>query len=113
MSAQILQSLKPKFESHLQRVEKSNRSTLIIKLKTNYDGVIIGVLGRMSSGGSFTPAYDKIAVKSDLLHELTNIYREYRKLYPRRKTLFFRYNRNRDMLEAFGKGTMHLSSKFL
>jgi hypothetical protein len=106
--------LTPKFEALLDTFNNNQPKptyAVIVKLEIGCETV-----GAMSYGGSYTPSYSKtgvIILQVDLVVALREIFNEFRALYPRNRTLFFRYNRKLQKLQIFAASTMALASQVL
>jgi len=93
--------------------------SLIVKLyrKTKNSPVLMSV-GKMSKNGSYMPFYQDnpviiCQVEEGLWHELLKVYHLFQEHYPKKRTLFFRYNTQRPSrgIELFTASSMPLTSK--
>jgi len=105
--------LTPMFETLLDTINhprlQIGRPTcaVIIKLTPNEETV-----GAMTASGTYTPCYS-VPLQVDLLATLREIFAAFRAEYSRNRTLFFRYNRQRQKLQMFACCTMALASEVL
>lgn len=113
-----LNSLKPHFVALIEKLIEDQPGlrirSVIVHLKSapapqNY----LFSMGKMSSGGSFTPAYPSNIfvgasnyLREELSEALQAIHAEYRNDHPLRKTLYFRFNKSRDALDIFSASSM-------
>lgn len=114
LTPQKSQELIPKFDALVDYINKDDPTSsvyaVIIKLERTRESV-----GRMSQGGSYTPYYSEggLRLQEDFVAALREIYNAFRDVYPKNRTLFFRYNRKRQKLQMFAAGTMILTSEVL
>lgn len=90
--------------------------SVIIKLQKQKNGNVSISTGRVSPKGSYKPYFDTILpvkayVEQNLRHILEPLYDKFKEQYPRRRTLFFRYNKKTGVLETFTTSGMMLKSK--
>jgi len=89
--------------------------SVIVKFQKKGDNIDYSI-GRMSSGGTYKPDYitNSGAVKflqDNLMNPLIVLFNRFRELHPRKRTLYFRYNQRRNILETFTSSGMNLDSK--